>query len=139
MKDTAKKVLKTGYGIGLLSLAQAKKAAANVKKELGLDQKESTKLAKELVASSRKASEEVLKTVGKHFEKAVVKSGLAKKGELRVVKNTLKRRVKKVLKKGRSSARKKVKTKRTAIKKRVKKVLKKGKKSVKKRMPGRKK
>ncbi len=99
MKKTAEKLVKTGYGLGLLSVSQAVKVAAKVKKDLGLNDAECKKLAKHIVANSRKASEDVFKSVGKHFEDAVVKSGLAKKSELKVVKNVLKRRVKKVMKK----------------------------------------
>ena len=99
MKITARKALKTGFGLGLLTLAQGKKLATQLRKGLGLNDKESVALAKEFVKSSQKASEEVVGMVGKHVEKAVIKSGLAKKSELKVVKNTLKRRVKKVVKK----------------------------------------
>ena len=59
MKITAQKALKTGFGIGLLTLAQGKRIAKQLQKELGLNEKESTKLAKEFVKSSRKRSPEV--------------------------------------------------------------------------------
>ena len=96
MKDTAKKALKTGYGLGLLSLVQAKKAAEMMKRELKLDDKQSVKLAKELVKTSRKASEDVLKAVSKHVEMAVVRTGVANKRELKVVKKVVKSRVKRL-------------------------------------------
>lgn len=117
MKDTAKKVLKTGYGLGLLSLAEAKKVANKVKSELQLNEEESVKLAKHLVKNSRKASEDVFKTVGKHFETAVLKSGVAKKSELKVVKNLLKRRVKSVIKAKKKAAKKKSKSRKSSAKK----------------------
>jgi len=98
MKITAEKVLKTGFGLGLLTLVQAKKVVVKVKKELNLSEKESLALARRLVTDSRKACDDVIGTVSKHFEGAVLKSGLAKKKDLLVVKNVLKRKVKKVLK-----------------------------------------
>ncbi len=116
MKHTAKKVLKTGFAFGLLTLEEAKKVAKKVKKELDLNEEESMKLAKQLAKSSKQASEDVLKKVGNHFESAIVKSGLAKKSELKVVKNVLKRRVDRAMK----EAGKKVKTK-AAPKKKAKK------------------
>lgn len=118
MKHTAKKVLKTGYGLGLLSLAEAKKVTAKVKKELQLSEGESLKLAKQLMKNSEKASRDVLKMVGKHFESAVIKSGVARKKELKVVKNMLKRRVK-VMKKAVKKAA--VKKKKAAKKRKRKK------------------
>ena len=71
MKKNIKKVLKTGYGLGLLTIEEAQKIAANVKKELDLDETESRRLAKELVKCSGKISAEVLNVAGKYFEKAV--------------------------------------------------------------------
>jgi len=50
-------------------------------------------LARELVATSEKAAKEVMGTAQKHFDRAVTKSGLVKKGELAKVKKTLKKRV----------------------------------------------
>lgn len=99
MKETAKKAIKTGFGLGLLTLAQGKKLVSQLQKELGLNQNESVTLAKEFVKSSQKASEEVMCMVGKHIENAIINSGLAKKNELRVAKTALKNRVKKVIKK----------------------------------------
>jgi polyhydroxyalkanoate synthesis regulator phasin len=101
MEETIRKVIKTGYGLGLLTLAQAKKVAARVKKELKLNEKESLNLAKELVANSDRASKEVLKAAAGHFERALVKSGVVKKREVRVVKKrvrTAKKAVKKAVK-----------------------------------------
>ena len=94
MDKVVKKAIKTGYGLGLLSLAEGKKVAGKVKKELGLNEKESMKLAKELVKGSEKASKDVMKVAGKHFEGALTKTGLVKKGELAKVRKTLSGRVK---------------------------------------------
>ena len=85
MKDKTKTMVKTGYGLGLLSLGQAKKIAGQVKKDLHLDNQESIRLAKELVASSEKATKEVLKTVDKHLSKALIRSHLVKKSELKKI------------------------------------------------------
>ncbi len=93
MEKTVKKALKTGYGLGLLTLAQAKEIAASAKKELGLDNEESVVLAKELVASSQKAAKDVLKTAKGHFEKAVVKSGLVTERELSAVEKKIRGRL----------------------------------------------
>lgn len=98
MDKTLKKVVKTGYGLGLLSLAEAKKAASRVRKELHLNDEESLKLARQLVANSGKASKEVLRTAGKYFESALVKSGVASKGEVKTVKKVLKKRAERVKK-----------------------------------------
>ena len=92
MDKTLKQVVKTGYGLGLLSLAEAKKIAARCRKELKLSDEESLKLARELVANSEKASKEVLATVEKYFDAALVKSGVASKGEVKMAKKLLKRR-----------------------------------------------
>lgn len=107
MKKTAQKVLKTGFGLGLLTYAEAKKVVAKVQKELDLNPEESVRLAKQLVASSKKTSEDVLGRVSHHFEKAVVASGLANKHELKVAKNILQRRVKKVVKRSVAMVKKK--------------------------------
>jgi hypothetical protein len=48
------------------------------------------------VNHSEKASRDVLDSVGKQFESAVIKSGLAKKSELRIVKHVLHRDLKMV-------------------------------------------
>ncbi len=98
MDKMLKKVVKTGYGLGLLSLAEAKKAASRVRKELHLNDEESLKLARQLVANSEKASREVLGTAGKYFEAALVKSGVASKGEMKTVKKVLKKRAERVKK-----------------------------------------
>lgn len=98
MNKNLKELVKTGYGLGLLSLAGAKKAASRVKKELRLSDEESLKLARQLVATSEKASREVMGTVGKYLESALVKSGVASKGEVKTVKKVLKRRAERVKK-----------------------------------------
>ncbi|GEM_PF-3384623 len=94
MKDAVKKAIQTGYGLGLLSIEQGKKIAGQVRKELNLNDEEAKKLAAELVRTSRKASEEVIKSTSRHFEKAVMKSGLVTKHEWVVAKGVLKRRLK---------------------------------------------
>ncbi|MBU0470292.1 MAG: hypothetical protein KKA62_03610 [Nanoarchaeota archaeon] len=93
MKKTVHKAVKTGYGLGLLTLAEAKKVAASVKKELKLNDAESLKLAKELVSNSEKASKEVLQVAQKHFENALLKSGFVGKSELKGVKRLVMRKV----------------------------------------------
>ncbi len=109
MEKTVKKLIKTGYGLGLLSLSQAKKVTTKMKKELNLSEKESLKLARELVANSEKLSKEVLKVAKRHFEGALRKSGVSK-SQLRVAKKVVKKKLK--------SVKSKVKTK---VKKRLKK------------------
>lgn len=94
--ETIKKLVKTGYGLGLLSLAEAKKLVSIVKKELHLNNEESIKLAQKLVANSERASKEVLGTASRHFESAFIKSGAASKGELKTAKNFLKKRTRRV-------------------------------------------
>ncbi len=94
MKEAVKKAIQTGYGLGLLSVEQGKKIASQVKKELDLNDAEAQKLARELVGSSKKVSAEVLTSVGRHFEKAVMKSGLVTKHEWVMAKGVLQRRLK---------------------------------------------
>ncbi len=93
MKEAVRKVLKTGYGLGLLSLDQARKIALSVRKDLNLDEKESRELAKELVATSGKASKEILRTTGKYLEKAVLKSKIASRSDVNTMKNMVRRNV----------------------------------------------
>ena len=96
MRDTVRKVLKTGYGLGLLSLDQARKIASSVRKDLKLDEKESRELAKELVETSGKVSKDVLKTTGKYLERAVLRSRVASRSEVKTVKNIIRRNVQRV-------------------------------------------
>ena len=96
MVEMIKKIVKIGYGLGLLSLAEAKKLASKVKKELRLSDEESLKLAHELMANSEKASQEVLAAAGRYFESALIKSGAASKGELKTAKKFLKKRARRV-------------------------------------------
>ncbi|MBT3814883.1 hypothetical protein HOE37_04250 [Candidatus Woesearchaeota archaeon] len=110
MEDVVKKAIKTGYGLGLLTLAEGKKVAAKVKKDLGLTEKESLKLARELVSTSEKTAKVVLGTAKRQFEGALHNSGVIKKGDLGKVKRVVKSR----LKQGRKSIKK-------AVKKRLKK------------------
>lgn len=88
-----KKAVKTGFGLGLLSLAEAKKVAGKVKKELQLNEKESLKLARELMATSETVSKDVLGKAQKHFEGALIKTGLANKEDLATVKKMVKKRM----------------------------------------------
>ncbi len=102
MVERIKKIVETGYGLGLLSLVEAKKIASKVKKELHLSDAESVALARELMANSKQASKEVLSTANRFFESALMKSGVASKGELKAARTFLKkraRRVKETLKK----------------------------------------
>jgi len=93
MKDMVKKAVKTGFGLGLLSLAEAKKIVGTVKKDMKLSEEESIKLAKEFVASSERASKDVLGKAKKHFEMALTKTGLASKKEIDRVTKMVKDRV----------------------------------------------
>ncbi|OHD81524.1 MAG: hypothetical protein A3D90_09385 [Sulfuricurvum sp. RIFCSPHIGHO2_02_FULL_43_9] len=96
MVERIKKIVETGYGLGLLSLVEARKIASKVKKELRLSDDESLKLARELVANSKQARKEVLGTANRYFESAMEKSGVASKGELRAARTFLKRRARRV-------------------------------------------
>ncbi|MBI2125466.1 hypothetical protein HYV87_03460 [Candidatus Woesearchaeota archaeon] len=96
MEKKLKTIVKTGYGLGLLSLTEAKRVASKVKTELKLNDEESLKLAKQLMANSDKASKEVMGTVGKYFESALLKSGVASKGEVKTVRSLLKKRAQRV-------------------------------------------
>ncbi len=95
MQESVKKAIKTGYGLGLLSMKEAQKVAGVVRKELNLNEEESLKLAKELVKNSQKASEDVLATATKYFDNALLKTGLVSKNELSYAKKTLKKRINK--------------------------------------------
>ena len=112
MEKKLKTMVKTGYGLGLLSLAEARKVASKVKKELKLDDEESLKLARQLMANSDQAGKEVTSIVDKYFQAALVKSGVASKGEVKTVQKVLKRRVQRVkdaMKENLNSLRKRVK------------------------------
>ena len=93
MKEKINKIIKTGYGLGLLSVSQAKKTVSQVKKDLKLSEKESLRLANELVASSEKVAIDVLKTVDKHFSSALIKTKVVKKKDISRVKKLLKKRL----------------------------------------------
>src|SRR3990167_7431391 len=94
MKDAVKKAIQTGYGLGLLSIEQGKKIAGQVRKELNLNDEEAKKLATELVRSSKKVSEEVIKSTSRHFEKGVLQRRLKQKiSSLRPQKNKKKKGV----------------------------------------------
>ena len=93
MRTTVKKVVQTGYGLGLLTLSEGKRIVGSVKKDLDLNDKESVELAKQLVATSEQASKEVLKTAGKYFEQALIQSKLAKKRDIARAKKLIRKRV----------------------------------------------
>jgi polyhydroxyalkanoate synthesis regulator phasin len=93
MEETVKKMIKIGYGLGLLSLAEAKKVAGKLKKEMGLNDKESMKLAHELMGSSQRAAKDVVGAARKNVEKALVSSGVVSKKDLNNLKKMLKRHV----------------------------------------------
>ena len=94
MKEKIHRIIKIGYGLGLLSAVQAQKAVAQLKKDLHLSNEESLKVAKELVASSEKVTKDVLKTVDKHFSSALVKTRVVKKRDIARVKKMLIKRAK---------------------------------------------
>jgi polyhydroxyalkanoate synthesis regulator phasin len=117
MDERVKKLLKTGYGLGILSLEQAKKAALKVKKELDFDEKQSKALAKELVKNSKSAAMDVAKTLNKHFEDAIVKTGLTNKREIKRVKKVVKKRIKKKVEYEKKQVKKLIKKKPSILKK----------------------
>lgn len=98
MEKTVKKIIKTGFGLGLLSLAEAKKIASKVKKDLNLSEKESLKLAHELVADSEKLSREFVKTGKKYLEVALKRSGIAKGNDFKCMKKVVKAKIQKIKK-----------------------------------------
>lgn len=93
MEEKLRKMVKTGYGLGLLSLEQAKSVAQSMRRELHLDEHESKRLARELVANSENASREVLQTVDKYFSAAVLRSGVLSKKELAVARKVVKKKL----------------------------------------------
>ncbi len=99
MEKTVRKLVQLGYGIGVLSMQQARRAAEAVKKEFGLSEKESVALAKELVKTSAKASREVLGTVTKYTDEALSRTGIVSKKELQKARKTLRKRLTKGLRK----------------------------------------
>lgn len=99
MEQTIKKAIKTGYGLGLLSVEQARKVAGSMKRELNLNDEESRRLAKELVKNSEQASKEVLKVADKYLEAAIVRTGVIRKTELAALKKVLKSRLSKLRRK----------------------------------------
>lgn len=92
MKEKLHKIIRIGYGLGLLSVAQAKKAVEQLKKDLHLNEEESLRVARELVASSEKVTKDVLKTVDKHFSAALVRTKVVKKRDISRVKKMLRKR-----------------------------------------------
>ena len=93
MENVVKKAIKTGYGLGLLTLAEGKKVATKVKNDLGLTEAESLRLAKELVCTSEKTAMMVLGTAKRQLEGALQKSGIVKKDDLGKIKNVVKSRL----------------------------------------------
>ena len=91
MREKLHQLVKAGYGLGLLSLNQAKKIAGQVKKDLRLNDEESMRLATDLVNSSEKATKDVLKMVDRNLTKAIIRSKLVKKKDLFRVKNRLRK------------------------------------------------
>ena len=94
MKKTTKKMVKTGYGLGLIGIAKAKKVAALAKKELKLNDKESLKLAREVITKSAENSKGMLKMAEKRITTALLKSKLVKKRDLLKVKKVVKKGIK---------------------------------------------
>ena len=78
MEKMVRKVVKTGFGLGVLSLEQAKKVVGKIQKEMNLNKKESVALAKELVVRSQKASDSVMRVASKQLDDAILKTGLVK-------------------------------------------------------------
>lgn len=113
MKPSINKIIKTGYGLGLLTAKQAKQVATTIKRDLDLNDQESQRLATELVANSHRAAKEVLDVVEKHVKVALTKSGIVSAREYQHAKKTLLKRIKKQIKR-------KVKPKKESILRKVK-------------------
>ena len=94
MEKMVKKAVKTGFGLGILTLEQAKKVVGKIQTDMNLNKKESVILARELVARSQKASDSVMRVASKQLDAAILKTGLVKKRELYKAKKVLKKRVK---------------------------------------------
>lgn len=92
MRKIVEKALKTGYGLGLLSVAGAGKIVSKIKKDFNLDHDESVRLARKLVETSGAASQEVLTVVGKRLEKALAQAGF-EKSDLATVRRMAKRKI----------------------------------------------
>ena len=123
MEKMVKKVVKTGFGLGVLSLAQAKKVVSKIQKEMNLNKKESVDLARELVARSQKASDSVMRVASKQLNEAILKTGLVKKRELYKAKKVLKRRVKKKVSETKKRLKKSTKVSKVSkLKKKIRKV-----------------
>lgn len=97
MEKTVRRLVQMGYGLGVLSMQQARKAAAAVKQEFGLSEKESIALAKELVKTSAQASREVLGAVTKYTDEALSRTGIVSKKELQKARKVLRKRLSKGL------------------------------------------
>ena len=123
MEKMVKKVVKTGFGLGVLSLAQAKKVVSKIQKEMNLNKKESVDLASELVDRSQKASDSVMRVASKQLNEAILKTGLVKKRELYKAKKVLKRRVKKKVSETKKRLKKSTKVSKVSkLKKKIRKV-----------------
>jgi len=127
MEKMVKKAVKTGFGLGILTLEQAKKVVGKIQKDMNLNKKESVILARELVARSQKASDSVMRVASKQLDDAILKTGLVKKKELYKAKKVLKKRAKakvadvkkKIKKSTKVSKVSKVKSKFKKVKKRI--------------------
>ena len=123
MEKMVKKVVKTGFGLGVLSLAQAKKVVSKIQKEMNLNKKESVDLARELVARSQKASDSVMRVASKQLNEAILKTGLVKKRELYKAKTVLKKRLKKKVSETKKRLKKSTKVSKVSkLKKKIRKV-----------------
>jgi polyhydroxyalkanoate synthesis regulator phasin len=79
MKTLVKKAVKTGFGLGLLTLEEAQKFSRAVRKTFDLNEAESKKLAKDLVKKSMEVRKEALSLAEKRMNEFLAKSGLMKK------------------------------------------------------------
>ncbi len=134
MEKMVRKVVKTGFGLGVLSLEQAKKVVGKIQKEMNLNKKESVALAKELVVRSQKASDSVMRVASKQLDDAILKTGLVKKRELYKTKKVLKKRAKakvaEIKKKVNKSTRGKPEKIKSKVKSKIKSNLKKAKRKI---------
>lgn len=83
MKDVIKKSVLLGLGVGALTKEKAEKFVKELQKKGYLDVKEGKKLARELMAESKKAQKKVQTAVEKQVKAAVKKMPLATKKDLK--------------------------------------------------------
>mgnify|MGYP001330592333 CR=1 FL=1 len=122
MEKMVKKAVKTGFGLGILTLEQAKKVVSKIQRDMNLNKKESVNLARELVARSQEASDSVMRVASKQLDQAILKSGLIKKRELYKAKKVLKKRVKKKVSEARKKIKKPARSKASELKKKIRKI-----------------